>query len=331
MVYQALPIKWGEITPEEQKRVKAAFPVSLINDLIRYENGMVMPRSFTKIADKIYNFPLREDDIWIVTYPKTGTTWTQEMVWMLVNDVDKEASNVPQVVRSPFLEASCVFSFEFLKSHGLAPDDANLCKVIQDPIEYAKNMKGRRVLKTHLPMEFLPPKITEKCKVIYVARNPKDTAVSFYKHNLVVPGHNLVGTFDDFINFFEEGLHVFGSYWHHILSGWNIKDHTNVKFLWFEEMKKDQKTVIKDLCKFLDHPLSSEKIDALVSHVDFENMKNNPMANPTAGLKIQGKFMRKGEVGDWKNFFTTERSEKWNQWIKENIEGTGLEKLNIFM
>ena len=96
--------------------VKASFPVSDLNDLIRYENGMVMPRAYTKIADNLYNFPLREDDIWIVTYPKTGTTWTQEMVWMLVNDVDKEAANVPQMVRSPFLELACLTPLESLKA-----------------------------------------------------------------------------------------------------------------------------------------------------------------------------------------------------------------------
>ena len=150
-------------------------------------------------------------------------------------------------------------------------------------------------------------------------------------HNLLMPGHGYVGSFEQFMEFFKEGLHVFGSYWHHILGGWKNRDHKNLKFMWFEDMKKDQKGVIKELCDFLDHPLPEDLMDRLCDHVKFENMKKNPHANPSGALHLLGNkdksFMRKGEVGDWKNFFDDERNSTWNRWIKQNIEGTGLEQV----
>ena len=88
MATKPFPFKWEELTAEETARIKADFPESAVNDLVRYEQGLIMPRNFIGIDERLYNFTLRDDDIWIVTYPKVGTTWTQEMVWMLVNNVD---------------------------------------------------------------------------------------------------------------------------------------------------------------------------------------------------------------------------------------------------
>ena len=63
---------------------------------------------------------MREDDIWIISYPKTGSTWTQELVWMLINDVDAEKAKGPLISRVPFLESYCLFGPEFLQRLGIA-------------------------------------------------------------------------------------------------------------------------------------------------------------------------------------------------------------------
>ena len=47
-----------------------------------------MPRLFLAMQNDIAHFALRDDDIWIVTFPKCGTTWLQETLTMLVNDLD---------------------------------------------------------------------------------------------------------------------------------------------------------------------------------------------------------------------------------------------------
>ena len=71
-------------------------------------------------AEKIWNFKPRKDDIWIVTYPKCGTTLTQEIVWQIANGVDLESeeSKKPILMRSPFLELS------MLVTSALPPPDA---------------------------------------------------------------------------------------------------------------------------------------------------------------------------------------------------------------
>ncbi len=34
-------------------------------------------------------------------------------------------------------------------------------------------------------------------------------------------------------------------------------------------------------------------------------------------------FIRKGQVGDWKNHFTDEMNKEWDPWIEEQLKGTG--------
>ena len=101
---------------------------------------------------RLYSFQLRDDDIWIVTFPKAGTTWTQEMVWMLVNDVDKEKGAVPASLRCPYMEINSLMGPDLDK----IPFPPDMIEAMNDPIGYAGKMSSPRVLKTHLPIDSLP-------------------------------------------------------------------------------------------------------------------------------------------------------------------------------
>jgi len=320
---------YEELTPEEMSLLRKYYTHKPMDDYIRYPNGpFIMPRTFLPIADRIKNFEVREDDIWIVTYPKSGTTWTQEMVWQIVNNLDKEAGQLPLLIRSPFLEFGCILGDN--KHLFAAPSGApqpivdKLEAFKDDPITFTHNMEGRRVIKTHIPMEMLPENLLDKCKVIYVARNIKDMVVSWFHHHVSLTPHDFKGSFDDFVSLFEKDLLIYGSYFHHVLGGWAFKDHPNFRFVWYEDMKKDIKKEVLETCEFLDINLTESKLNDLIEHISFKSMKKNMAVNIPKSESARGDFIRNGQVGDHKNYLDEKKNNEWNEWIQQKTKGSTL-------
>ena len=102
-----------------------------------------------------------------------------------------------------------------------------------------------------------------------------------------------------------------------------------MKFLWFEEMKKDLISVIRETSKFLGYHMTELQILRLDDHLyidNFRKMVTEGDAFPTdpSGENPMVKFFRKGVVGDWKNYFHGENLKLWDQWIAENLQGTDI-------
>lgn len=55
------------------------------NDIVKFvdiydrNNYCILPRKLEDTLKKIKAFKVHKDDIWIITNPKCGTTWTQEL------------------------------------------------------------------------------------------------------------------------------------------------------------------------------------------------------------------------------------------------------------
>ncbi|XP_041650906.1 sulfotransferase family 5A, member 1 [Cheilinus undulatus] len=255
------------------------------------------------------NFPFQDTDILIVSYPKSGTTWMQEIVSLISNKGDPHLSqNVPNWTRSPWLEQ--YYFAAVLESSPSAP----------------------RIITTHLPHHLLGPTLQRsKAKIIYVSRNPKDVVVSFYHFHKMANFLPEAGLFPDFLKLFLEGTLSYGSWFKHI-KDWTDQTGTmdNLLHITYEEMSLDLHGAIKRVSSFLQCPLMEEEVNNCVNHCSFSSMKHNKMVNYTlVDQEImdhsKGSFMRKGKIGDWKNMFTEEQNQYFNSVFKSKMKGCTLD------
>ena len=52
----------------------------------------MFPTGYLGYEKQIREMEVRSDDVWISSFPKCGTTWTQEMVWNIVNNMDLDTA-----------------------------------------------------------------------------------------------------------------------------------------------------------------------------------------------------------------------------------------------
>lgn len=198
-------------------------------------------------------------------------------------------------------------------------------------VELLKKTPSPRIIKTHLPIDLLPKSFWEnKCKMIYLARNGKDVAVSYYHFDLMNSINPLPGTWEEYLEKFLAGNVAYGSWFDHVKSWWEKREEHPLLYLYYEELKQNPKKEIKKIASFLDKTLDEEALDRIVHHTSFEMMKENPLVNythlPTAMMDhSKSPFMRKGIVGDWKNYFTMTQTEQFDAVYKKKMSGTTLE------
>lgn len=275
-------------------------------------SGCVLPAKFLEYIQRIRDMEVRPDDIWVCSYPKCGTTWTQEMVWLLGNGLNFDDAKSEELYKR----------FPFLDFIGLWPIDRT---DIMDSVAFVENKKSPRFIKSHLPPSLLPKQLFEvNPKIIYVTRNPKDAAVSYFHHFQL--WNNYTGTQNDFLEAFVEDKLVFSPFWEHVLSFWELRNKENVLISSFEDMKADLSKVMKRTADFLGVSYNKEQEIELLEHLNFKNMKNNPMVNFENDINELGKenmhFIRSGEVEGWKKEMSPEIAEKFDLWTKEKLKGS---------
>ncbi|XP_057599238.1 sulfotransferase 1C4-like isoform X2 [Hippopotamus amphibius kiboko] len=208
------------------------------------------------------------------------------------------------------------------------PDDLLISTYPKAGLEQANATPSPRALKTHLPIHLLPPSFLENnCKIIYVARNPKDSMVSYYHFHRMNKGLPDPGTWEEFFESFLAGKVCWGPWYDHVKGWWDAKDQHRILYLFYEDMKRNPKHEIQKLAAFIGKSLDDKVLDKIVHHTSFDVMKQNPMANYTS-VPVEfmnhsiSPFLRKGTVGDWKNHFTVAQNDRFDEDYKQKMADT---------
>lgn len=224
----------------------------------------------------------RDDDIFVVSYPKCGTTWLQYIVLLLM--------------RRKVLGQADALSDWF----------PHLEEVGADAVEAHA---PPRLIKTHFGTAGL--QISSSARYLYIARNPFDCAVSFYHHTKGFPRHYdfAEGEFSGFFESFLNGEVDFGDYFEHLIDWHGMVDADNVFFLTYEALKHDTAGMIRRIASFLGEEALSTIADAeglnrVLAFSGIESMRKDQARWSSERPGWASRFVREGKVGGWRNCFS---------------------------
>ena len=224
------------------------------------------------------------------SYPKTGTTWLQYIIFLLHSQGNPLAAgeNIGQYI--PFLE-----------------------------MEGAKGLSEAAVaVKTHLPFSMLPK--SQQSKYVYIARDPKDVVVSYYYHVLrrkQVYGYQ--GSLSEFFKLFTRGSVPFGDYFQHLEGFLQHAGDENLLLFTYEMLVEDIRGSIVKLASFLGGAFletvsNKQVIDRIVFASSFEQMKLDQSRWEAGSGEVNSEIahVRAGLVGSWKQALTDKEASLLN-------------------
>ena len=271
-----------------------------------------------------------ENDVFIVTYPKCGTTWLGDICMELRNQFSNKNNNNNG------------------EKLGVPPYLMLFSQSREKFTQYINKTKNTiRFWKIHVPFKLLPIKsenynknTNKKIKVVIISRNPKDACVSFYYHRKNYQVRPFNGDFDLFFTLWTSGMASNDSYfnWHKEwydafmasknnrnnindsinMNGINSKDF-NIHWMYYEDVKINTRDEIIKLANFLGFRKQVYDCNGKnKSNYTYDDIIDNVVKKTSFEIKEKywnkrlenfiSNFLRKGVIGDWKNHLNENQS-----------------------
>ncbi|XP_046553692.1 sulfotransferase 1E1-like [Haliotis rubra] len=255
------------------------------------KDGVLYPPlpDYSSHLKNVRNFRCEPDDVWICGYPKSGNHWMWEVVQMILKGKAEFATE--------FMEKFLI-DFESLDSPFLTA-------------------KSRRILVSHLPRKHVPYSMFQKgIKIIYVVRNPKDVSVSAYNHLSSVTDDFRWISFSEYLDLLLQGKVYYGDWYDHVTTWIQAAlANPNILIVKYEDMKRDLYGQVRRVAGFLRQNPGEQTIEDIANACTFENMKGKKTECKDKWREdgLISSVYRKGEVGDWRNWFTPEESREFDE------------------
>jgi hypothetical protein len=196
----------------------------------------------TDIADR--NLAVYPGDTFIVSYPRSGNTWTR------------------------FLIANLVFPTEsvtFANIERLIPDAAALSNRV------LKRTPRPRIIKSH---QYFDPRYR---RVIYIVRDPRDLVLSYYnfhrKYQQIADNYPLADFVDDFAN----GRLISSDWgtWGENVASWvyTRQEQSGFLLLRYEDMKKDTEQQLRRIAAFFGMEPTPERLARVIEASSSQRMR----------------------------------------------------------
>jgi hypothetical protein len=253
-----------------------------------------------------HEFRARPDDVFISSYPRSGTTWLQYLLHVLASDGDSGFAHISEVV--PWYERSLSLGHERASNF--------------------ERMPSPRIFKSHLPPAWLPA----PARYVYAERDGRDVAVSY--HALYRSHLGSSESWDEFFERFIEGHVQYGSWFDHVES-WRARAHDpSVCIVRYEALVRDLALQAQRLCAFLGFDRSPARLAELVEACTFESMKRGEARfdHATAQHGVHsGAFLRRGGTGDHEVYFDAEQHRRFDAALRAKRRSPRLLQLPSFL
>lgn len=263
---------------------------------------------------------MKNNIIWLASYPKSGNTWFRSFLTALLNqgeiDINKMGTD------GIYSAKEYIESILDLCTDDLRPREFESFRKLAFSYQ-AKEITKESFVKIHDAYTYsrwdgLPLIPAEGSRVaIYLARNPLDVVLSLANHT----GLNIDDTIDKYINC-EEGAFIkkgktaqqyyqlMGTWAMHAISWINQKD-IPVHIIRYEDMKANTFETFKVAVLKMQLEYSDEAILKAIEATDFKKLKKQEENKGFKEKQIPSSaFFFKGETGRWKKELTKEQVQK---------------------